>query len=77
MNKGLHSWVRYSTLGIEMAVIVGAAVCGGVALDRHRGGDKFPLFTLLLTVIGLTVAMVRLVRSVNRMDNKEGRDEKK
>lgn len=58
-----EDWVRYSTLGIEMAVIVGGAVWGGVAIDRHRGGS-FPLFTILLTALGLVVAIVRLVRGV-------------
>ena len=58
----MKDWIRYSTLGIEMAVIVGAAVWGGVAIDRHRA-SAFPLFTLLFTVLGLVVAIIRLVRS--------------
>jgi hypothetical protein len=60
-----NDWVRYSTIGIEMAVIVGAAVWGGVAIDRNRGG-KFPLFTLLLAALGLVVAIIRLVRGVDK-----------
>ena len=58
-----NNWIRYSTLGIEMAVIIGASVWGGVAIDRHRGTD-FPLFTLLLAAVGLTVSMIRLVRGL-------------
>jgi len=58
----MKDWIRYSTLGIEMAVIVGAAVWGGVEIDRHRA-SAFPLFTLLFTVLGLVVAIIRLVRS--------------
>ena len=58
----MKDWIRYSTLGIEMAVIVGAAVWGGVSIDRRRAGE-FPLFTLLLSVLGLVVAIIRLVRS--------------
>lgn len=57
------NWLRYSTLGIEMAVIIGAAVWGGVAIDRHRDAT-FPLFTILFAALGLTVAMIRLVRSL-------------
>lgn len=62
MGKEGH-WLRYSTLGIEMAVIVGAAVWGGVAIDRHRAAS-FPLFTILLSFIGLGIAMIRLVREL-------------
>ena len=58
-----NSWLKYSTLGIEMAVIIGFAVWGGVSIDRHRGAS-FPLFTLLLSALGLTVAMIRLVRGL-------------
>ena len=58
-----NGWIRYSTLGIEMAVIIGAAVWGGVALDRKRG-SAFPLFTLLGAALGLTVAVIRLVRGM-------------
>lgn len=60
-----ENWIRYTTLGIEMAVIVGASVWGGVTIDRHRGA-KFPLFTLLFAALGLVVAMIRLVRGTNR-----------
>lgn len=46
-----------------MAVIIGVAVWGGVAIDRKRGAS-FPLFTLLLSALGLTVAIVRMVRGL-------------
>lgn len=56
-------WLRYSTLGIEMAVIIGAAVWGGVAIDRRRAAS-FPFFTILFAFLGLTVAMIRLIRGL-------------
>ncbi|MDY5969168.1 MAG: AtpZ/AtpI family protein [Bacteroidales bacterium] len=57
----MNSWLKYSTLGLEMAVIVAAFVVGGVALDK-RVSMQFPLFTLLGVVMGLTIALIRLVR---------------
>ena len=62
-NNDWNNWIRYSTLGIEMAVIIGLAVWGGVSLDKGREG-RFPLFTLLLTAAGLIVAMIRLVKGI-------------
>ena len=62
-DKRLDNWVRYSTLGIEMAVIIGGAVWGGVALDRRREAS-FPLFTLLLAALGFTIALIRLFRAL-------------
>ena len=58
----MKDWLRYSTLGMEMAVIVGAFSWGGVALDR-RTVMRFPLFTLMGVALGLTIALVRLVRA--------------
>lgn len=62
-NDDWNNWIRYSTLGIEMAVIIGFAVWGGVSIDKGREG-RFPLFTLLLTAVGLIVAMIRLVKGI-------------
>ena len=62
-NNDWNNWIRYSTLGIEMAVIIGSAVWGGVSIDKGREG-RFPLFTLLLTAAGLIVAMIRLVKGI-------------
>lgn len=60
-DNGLSQWARLSAIGIEMAVIIGVAVWGGVAIDRRREAS-FPLFTILLSVAGLTIAIVRLLR---------------
>lgn len=64
-RNDLENWVRYSTLGIEMAVIVGGAVWAGVAIDRKRGVNV-PLFTLIMTAVGLTVAIIRLVKGMKQ-----------
>ncbi len=61
-RKPLNDWVKYSTLGMEMAVVVAAFVVGGVMLDR-RAAMRFPLFTLMGTALGLTIGMLRLVRA--------------
>ena len=65
MNDNYGNWLRYSTLGIEMAVIIGAAVWGGVTIDRRRGA-AFPLFTIILAFLGLTIAMIRLFRGMKQ-----------
>ncbi|MBQ9638030.1 MAG: AtpZ/AtpI family protein [Bacteroidales bacterium] len=60
-NSDLNNWAKYSTLGIELAVVVGASVFAGVRLDA-RSSSQVPWFTLLGVVFGLTCAMVRLWR---------------
>ena len=59
------NWLRYSSLGIEMALIVGVAVWGGVKIDERRQGT-FPLFTILLSAVGLVVSLFYLVRVLEK-----------
>lgn len=63
MQPEWGGWIKYSTLGIEMAVIIGLSVWGGIAIDRRRNAT-FPFFTLLFAALGLTIAMIRLVRGL-------------
>ena len=62
-NNDWNNWIRYSTLGIEMAVIIGFAVWGGVSLDKGRE-RRFTLFTLLLTAARLIVAKIIIVKGI-------------
>lgn len=55
----MNDWLRYSTLGIEMAIIIAILVFAGVKIDAVRN-HKFPIFTILFTFISITVVMLRL-----------------
>ncbi len=65
-RKPLNDWVKYSSLGMEVAVIVAAFVVAGIAIDK-RTVMQFPLFTLVGTALGLTIGMIRLVRAGNAL----------
>lgn len=56
-----RGWLKYTTLGLEMGVIITFFVVAGVAIDKHSS-MRFPLFTLLGLALGMTIAMVRLVK---------------
>lgn len=65
MNRQQHAlqgWVRYSSLGLEMAVVVAACVLGGVQLDK-RTPMHFPLWTIVGCFTGLAIGMARLLRA--------------
>ncbi len=61
MGKELNNWARYSSLGIEMVVIVGAFVFFGIKLDE-RNTLTFPLWTVVLSISGIVIALMRLWR---------------
>lgn len=59
-RHAFQGWVRYSSLGLEMAVVVAACVLGGVQLDK-RSSMHFPLWTIVGCFAGLAIGMARLI----------------
>jgi F0F1-type ATP synthase assembly protein I len=55
-KSGLSNYVKYSSLSFQMIAIVMAGVLGGIKLDEFLQW-KFPLFTLLLSLIGIFAAI--------------------
>lgn len=59
----LNDYVVYSTLGIEMAVVVFFGVWGGIELDKIIL-LPIPLFKILLPMLGIFVALYFLLRTI-------------
>jgi len=60
-KKHLDDFIRYSSLGIEMIVIMGIGVFAGVKIDQwlHLG---FPAFTLVLMILSVIGAIYHAIR---------------
>ena len=69
MNKkgksSLNEYVVFSTLGLEMAVSVFLGVWGGYKLDIYIG-FVLPVFKVVLSLLGLVVAMFILLKKLNK-----------
>lgn len=69
MNKkgksSLNEYVVFSTLGLEMAVSVFFGVWGGYKLDIYIG-FALPVFKVVLSLLGLVVAMFILLKKLNK-----------
>lgn len=57
----LKFYAIYSALGIQMAVIVVAGAFGGRALDKWVQWH-FPVFTVVLTLLGIVLSIVYGIR---------------
>jgi hypothetical protein len=60
-----NAYLRYSGLGFQMAALIGLGSWGGWWLDQ-RTGWKFPLFALLGSLGGITVALLLLFKETRR-----------
>jgi len=49
--------MRYATMGTQMLVIMALGAFGGYAIDYKWLGLKFPIFTILLSMVGIAAAL--------------------
>ncbi len=64
INKGLSAYSRYSTIAIQMVVIIVITTLGGVKLDKWAGTE--PLLTVILSLLGVTSAMWLIIKEALR-----------
>jgi F0F1-type ATP synthase assembly protein I len=56
IKSSLGSYAKYSSLSIQMIIIVLAGAFGGIKLDQWIGW-KFPVFTFLLSILSIVFAI--------------------
>ncbi len=60
-KKELSGYARYSNLAFQMLAIIGIGVFGGVKIDEWLN-LKFPVFTLILSVLAVSAAIYSAIR---------------
>ncbi len=63
-NSGLSGYSRYSTIAIQMVVIIVITTLGGVRLDRWAGTE--PVLTVILSLLGVAAAMWLVIKEAIR-----------
>ena len=61
--KPPNNYIKYSNMGFQMLVIIGIGVWGGIKLDQMTH-LKFPVFTIVLSLIAVVVAIYFVVRDL-------------
>jgi F0F1-type ATP synthase assembly protein I len=64
-DSPLKFYARYSSLAMQMIVIIVAGAFGGKALDEWLQWG-FPVFTLVLTLLAVTGAIIYGMREIFR-----------
>jgi ATP synthase protein I len=68
-KEGLNKFIKYSTLGFEMALIIGLGTWGGVALDDYFMNET-PGFTIALSLFSVIGSLYIVIKRLLN-DNKE------
>lgn len=59
----LNDYAKYSGLAFQMLAAIALGVWGGMKLDKWTGW-KFPVFTVVLPLVGIVSSIVLLIRSL-------------
>ncbi|MBN2276042.1 MAG: AtpZ/AtpI family protein [Bacteroidales bacterium] len=67
--KSLNDAARYSSMAFQMVIIIGLGVFGGIKLDDWLHMN-FPVFTVLLSVIAVVLAIYYFIKDFTFMNRK-------
>jgi ATP synthase protein I len=72
-KKLLDNYARYSSIGFQMLVIILLGVFGGIMLDKwlHM---KFPVFTVILSILSVILAIYYVTKDLMRPDKNKDED---
>jgi len=59
----LNDYAKYSSIALQMLVIILLGVFGGVKLDEWLN-LKFPVFTVILSLLSVTIAIYSVVKDL-------------
>lgn len=62
-QKPLNSYAKYSSLGMQMALIIAGGSYGGHKLDEHYQ-NRTPVFTIILSLLSIALALYLVLREV-------------
>jgi len=62
-DSSLKFYAKYSSLGLQMIVIIVGAAFGGREIDKYVDWE-FPVFTVSLTILSVIVAVIYGMRGL-------------
>jgi ATP synthase protein I len=68
-SNPLQNYARYTSMGIQMLVIIFLGVFGGYKLDLYAGTT--PLLTLLLSFAGVTLAIYFAIKDLLKINKRK------
>ncbi|MBP5396778.1 MAG: AtpZ/AtpI family protein [Bacteroidales bacterium] len=73
-NRSANHYLKYSGMAFQMMAVTAVFAVGGVLLDR-RVALRVPVFTIVLTIVGVFLAMYSSLREFIKKDkNHEDKD---
>ncbi len=62
LKNKVNQYLKYSNLAFQMIAIIMVGVFGGIKLDNLIQKIEFPLFTFVLTILGIILAIYYAIK---------------
>jgi F0F1-type ATP synthase assembly protein I len=63
------TWIKFSNIGLQMAIIIGLMAYLGVWLDG-KYPNKYSAYTIIFSLFGVFAALYNVYRQVRNMNDK-------
>ncbi len=63
----MNKYLKYSSMAVQMGVIIGLFAYGGYKLDGHYHMQK-PIWTMVLSLIGVAIALGLVIKDFVKPD---------
>ena len=70
-RKQPNLFFKYSNMGIQMGLIIGLSAWGGMKLDEYYGNDKTPVFTIILSLLGVAAGLYLVLKDFIKPKEKQ------
>jgi ATP synthase protein I len=66
-DKNQNTYLRFTSVAIQMGVIIGGFTYLGVFLDKKQT-NKTPIWTIVLSLFGVVISMYLIFKEVQKMN---------
>ena len=66
-DKRASAYIRYSSMGLQMGVIIGLFSWFGTYLDKRQMNET-PIWTIVLSLVGVSGALYLVIKEVIKMN---------
>ncbi len=66
-DKNQNTYLRFTSVAIQMGVIIGGFTYLGVFLDEKQS-NKTPIWTIVLSLFGVVISMYLIFKEVQKMN---------
>lgn len=72
-NSGSNKFLRLTSAGLQMGITIFLFAYLGKYLDERYPNEK-NIYTAILTIVGVAIAIVSLIRQVNKINSEDDSD---